>query len=142
MLPRWHILLGFLFSLLIYVIFPQISLISLSLVFLSSFLIDFDHYLIAVIKTKKLGLFNAFAYFKKLDREEQLKLKKGIKQRGPLMVFHTVEFHILVLLAAIFIHPLFYSILVGMLFHSIIDILSLKSRDILYHREFFLVKKF
>jgi len=142
MLPRWHILLGFLFSLLVYIIFPQISLINLSLVFLSSFLIDFDHYLVAVIKTKNISLFNAFAYFKKLDKEEQLRRKKGIKQRGPLMIFHTIEFHILILLAAIFITPLFYAILTGMIFHSLLDIIDLRSREYLYHREFILLKAF
>ena len=98
--------------------------------------------MVAVIKTKKLGLFNAFNFYKQFSKEDEKRIAKGIKQKGPLMIFHTVEFHIIILLGGIFINPLFYSILTGMLFHSLCDVLDLTRRDYLYHRQFLFIKSF
>ena len=71
MLPRWHILSGALFTGFIWLIAPETKLIYLALVFLSAFLIDFDHYMVAVYKTGNIRLSNAFEYYEKtgdLDR--------------------------------------------------------------------------
>jgi len=123
-LPRWHILLGGMFSLILWIAVPQISLTNLALVFLSSFLIDFDHYLASLIKTKKIRLKHSFEYHKDIGIQQQKDLKKGIKRKGDFHLFHTLEFHILIALLSIFFSPFLY-IFIGMLFHSILDIISL-----------------
>ncbi len=138
MLPRWHILLGAIFSILFWIIFPNTSLIYLALIFFSSFLIDFDHYVVAVMKRKSLSLFQAFGYFKELEKIELKNYQKGIRNRGPFLLFHTIEFHLLVLIAGLFFTPFLY-IFIGMAFHSLCDFYDMARQDRLYAREFFLV---
>ena len=137
MLPRWHILLGAIFTLILYIAVPEISLINLSLVFLSSFLIDFDHYLASLIKTKKLSLKHSFEYHKQVGIKQQKDLEKGIKTKGDFHLFHTIEFHILIAVLSIFFNPLFY-VFIGMLFHSLLDIISLLQTSLIHVREYFL----
>ena len=57
------------------------------------------------------------------------------------MIFHTVEFHILVFLLG-FLWPGFWFILMGMIFHSILDLISLTYERQLWHREFSLTRYF
>lgn len=62
MLPKWHILFGFLFAYIIYW-FTSINVFEATLIFLSSVLIDFDHYVFIVNRKKifnlKKGIFLA-----------------------------------------------------------------------------------
>ncbi|MEK6850627.1 MAG: hypothetical protein AABX85_03560 [Nanoarchaeota archaeon] len=145
MLPKTHIILGAIFSIIIWIIFPEINLIYLSLIFLSSFLIDVDHYLAYVFETKNLSLKKAFDYHIMLDKLEIAERAKGIKRKGPFHVFHTFEFLLAVYLVSLIWTPILY-ILIGMLFHSALDIISLINLRTLYRREFFLtnwiIKKF
>ena len=55
MLPKWHILFGAIFSMLVYFIF-NINLFQVSLIFLASIFIDFDHYLFYVFRKKDFNL--------------------------------------------------------------------------------------
>jgi len=137
MLPRWHIVLGFVFSILYWILFPRTDLIYIVLIFLSSFLIDFDHYLNALSKTGSVSLRKAFEYHKVLGEIEKYEQKKGIKRKSDFEIFHTFEFHLLVLLLS-FVWIGFFYIFLGMLFHSIIDIISMIYAGRLYSREFFL----
>ena len=51
-------------------------------------------------------------------------------------MFHTVEFHLLVgLLGLVWIG--FFYIFIGMIFHSLLDVVDLTKRDTFYRREFF-----
>ncbi len=138
MLPRWHVLLGILFALLILIINPNINKFYIILVFLASVFIDFDHYLVAVNKTGKAGLFPAFDYYKRTSVIQKKERSRGIRRRGDFHVFHTLEFHLLVLLLG-FLWIGFLFIFIGMLFHSLCDIVYLIKKDYLYRREFFLV---
>lgn len=138
MLPRWHIILGAVFTFLFWLAFPQTAWYYLAILFFSAFLIDFDHYMDAVIKTGKISLFDAFAYHRKLEKQEIAECKKGIRRRGDFHVFHTVEFHALVLLAGVLIHPVFLYVFAGMCFHSVVDLISLACEDRLYRREYLL----
>ena len=136
MLPRWHIFYGLIFFLFIYFIFPELGIFNAFLIFFASVFIDFDHYLNAVVKTNSLGLLNAFAYYKikaKLAEEEH---REGIKNKADFQFFHTIEFHILVLLLG-FIWSGFIYIFIGVLFHSILDVIYMTYNDVLYAREFF-----
>tara|TARA_Y100000034_G_scaffold99887_1_gene122916 strand:- start:41 stop:427 length:387 start_codon:yes stop_codon:yes gene_type:complete len=127
MLPKWHILFGVIFSLILFYIFPIIGLFNLSLIFLSSFLIDFDHYFWYIYKKKDWNLKNSYNYLKKEARN----LRKG-------MVFHTIEFHIFVGLLGLIWAGFFY-ILIGMISHSLTDLVSLIYEKRLYSRRFSLI---
>lgn len=138
MLPRWHIILGLIFSIVLSYIFPSILLYEAIIVFLSSFLIDFDHYLVAVLQTKRLSLFESFKFYKKLAIEGKKRSDKGIRIKGFMMIFHTLEFNLLVLLIGLFVFRPFLFVFIGMVFHSLCDIIYLIYKDIMYHRHFLL----
>jgi hypothetical protein len=136
MLPRWHIIYGALFTILLYIFAPHLGWFNLLLVFLASFLIDFDHYLVAIRHTKSLSLKKAIKYFDVFMRIEQEEQRRKIYRRGPLMIFHTIEFHILVALLSLVWQPFFY-IFIGMVFHSLLDVYDLLRRERMYRREYF-----
>ena len=129
MLPKYHILLGAIFSGLLYWLLP-LTLFQTFLVFLSAVLIDFDHYLWYVKRKKDWNLKNAYNYLKKLSEN----LKKPI-----IMIFHTIEFLILVFILC-FLWGGFYFVLIGMVFHSISDLLYFGHKNMLYVREFSLIR--
>ena len=67
MLPKWHILLGFLFTYVIYW-FTSINIFQASLIFLASILIDFDHYIFCVQKKKDWSFKNAYFFLRKIRK--------------------------------------------------------------------------
>lgn len=138
MLPRWHILLGLTFTLIILLLFPSLSLFYVFLILFGSIFIDFDHYVLSVMRTGKFGLHDAFIYHKKLFRIEQEEYAKKIFRKGDFHIFHTIEFHFIVLLLS-YVWTGFFFIFIGMLFHSLFDVIELISEKKLYRREFFLV---
>jgi hypothetical protein len=129
MLPKWHALLGFLFAYVIYW-FTAITLFQASLIFLSSIFIDIDHYLWHIIKNKDHNLKNAYLFLKNKQRWKR-----------KLMIFHTIEFHILILLLSLIYLPFVY-IFIGMIFHSILDIIELAYEKRLKVRVFSLLELF
>jgi hypothetical protein len=137
MLPRWHIILGAIFTALVWLAIPNIQIIYLILIFLSSFLIDFDHYLVAVRESKKLGIKNSLNVYKKKSIQEEKEIKKGIRKKGDFHLFHTVEFHIFIGLLSYFWIG-FYYIFIGMVFHSLLDLFYLIFSGRLHRREYFL----
>lgn len=137
MLPRWHIVFGALFTLVLWLFFPSINWIYLIAFFLASFLIDFDHYAASVLKTRKLSLKHSFDYHARDGKRIEQEHARGIRTKGDFHLFHTLEFHLFVLALAL-IHPIFFFIFLGMLFHSICDLIHLTEKDYMYRREFFL----
>ena len=129
MLPKYHILLGVIFSGLLYWLLP-LTLFQTLLVFLSAVLIDFDHYLWYVKRKKDWNLKNAYNYLKKISEN----LKKPM-----MMIFHTIEFLIFVFLLS-YLWKGFSFILIGIVFHSISDLLYFGHKNMLYVREFSLIR--
>jgi len=129
MLPKTHIILGIIFSIALLYFF-KISLFSASLVFSTSVLIDFDHYLFYFSRNKNLNLKKAYYWHKSIPDNHK-----------PIMqTFHSIEFLLLVLLLS-FIWKPFIFILIGMIFHSIIDIIDIYSKiHNLKAREFSLIR--
>jgi hypothetical protein len=137
MLPRWHIFLGAIFTALLWFFIPNISLIYLALVFLSSFLIDFDHYVASGLKTGRWKLGDSFEYHKKLVIQEKKEIAQGIRKKSDFHLFHTIEFHFLVgILSTIWSG--FFFIFLGMIFHSLLDVISLLQGGAMHRREFLL----
>jgi hypothetical protein len=136
MIPRWHVLWGLIFTAVVWYFSPQLSIFYIVLLFLSTFLMDFDHYANSAIKTKNLSLFKSFKYHDKLREIEDREKAKGIRNRGPFHPFHTVEFHMLVALLGLLWIGFFY-IFLGMIFHSLLDLFWLMNQDRFYRREYF-----
>lgn len=126
MLPKTHFILGIIFVSCLYLFFyPYISILGLLVIFLSSVLIDIDHYFYYIFKKRDLNLFRAYKWYIKnarklcsLKREQMKNLYIGI------YFFHGVEILIILLLLGIYIHSFFIFIFFGFLFHLVVDILA------------------
>jgi len=126
MLPKAHALFGVVFSLILYFIF-NIGLTNSLIVFLSSILIDVDHYLHYLISKRDSNLKNAFYWNKKLP----------LRHKPIMHILHSVEF--LVILAIFsFFFPILTFILLGFIFHSILDLIDMAAHKEIGGREFFL----
>ena len=79
MLPRYHILLGAIFTLIIWYFAPNINLFYLALILFGAIFIDFDHYAYALFKTKKISLKKALNYHKELRKQEEEEHNKGVR---------------------------------------------------------------
>ena len=125
MLPSAHVIFGAICSLILYLIFPQIGLTAAAVIFLSSFLIDVDHYLYYSIKFNDWNLKNAYRWFiHKSKKWRRLTVMQREKYQRILMVFHGIEcLAILVLL--ILVHKIFLFILLGFLIHLLLDFVDL-----------------
>lgn len=126
MLPKWHAVLGAIFAALI-VAFSQIGLYGFILIFFASVFIDFDHYLLFVIRKKDFNLGNAYKFFKHTPNKKQFQL------------FHTIEFFTIIAILSYF-SIAFLFILIGMLFHLILDLIAAAYMNEIHLREFSFIR--
>ncbi len=138
MLPRWHIVFGAIFTLVIWLFNQDMNALYLSVLFFSTFLMDIDHFAIHVRENKNFSLLKSFAFFKELQKQEFEENKKGIKKKGHFFPLHTIEFHILIALLSL-IWQGFFFIFIGMMLHSLLDVAWMLKEDRFYRREFFFV---
>jgi len=130
MLPKAHFFFGFLLVLLSWFIFPNITWFYILLIFLSSIFIDVDHYIWYVFVKKDWSLKNAYYY-----------LKNDSIEQHQLMIFHTIEFIIIIGLFS-FIWIGFYYIFIGIVYHSIFDIIDMVKHRNVMCREYSLIYHF
>jgi hypothetical protein len=136
MLPKWHIFWGFPLVFVFWVFNPSISYLTLLLLFSSSVLIDIDHYITAVTKTKRWSISKNYKHYKNLISQTKIKKSKGIREKGDFFLFHTLEFHLLIALLSFIWIPMFY-VFIGMVYHSIFDVIWMVKHDLFYSRHFF-----
>ena len=129
-------MLGIMFSILVWTVSPQTPFIYIFLVFFASVFIDFDHYICAVNKTRKLGLLESFGYHKKREEELQKYEGKHGKTRGDFHIFHTIKFHSLMAILGILWIPVFY-LFIGTTFHSFLDLFDMLAKGKIHRREYF-----
>ena len=129
MLPKYHIVIGAITTSIIFSIFIITPLQAL-IIFLSSFLIDVDHYLLYVFKTKDLSLKRSIKYFFK-RRDDWLKkpLEERKKSKLAIFIFHGIEFWILLIILAIYL-PIIWFVILGIFIHMILDYI-----DIIYRKD-------
>ena len=121
MVPKKHILLGLIFSVLIYFIL-KLNLIQVSIIFLSSVLIDFDHVIYYFFKKKNLNPKKAINYyFKKKEKLEKLSIEEKRRVYWGFYCFHGIEIVIILFLLGFFISNYFYFVLIGVTFHLVLD---------------------
>ncbi|MFA7707816.1 MAG: hypothetical protein WCX73_02615 [Candidatus Pacearchaeota archaeon] len=128
MLPKAHIILGAIFSLIAFYFF-HLTIIEAGLIFLSSVLIDFDHYMFGAVRNKTLNLKKLYFWHKNL----------GSSHKPMFHIFHSLEFLLLILILSFYYH-FFLFILIGMVFHSILDLIDLIKRKAINCREFSLIR--
>jgi len=133
MKPRWHLLLGFIFSYIL-VYFFHFSFISGGIIFLSSFLIDTDHYFWYVFSFKDLNPINALRWYYKnlnkwrsMDEKERLKFQKGV------FIFHSLPLIIILGLLSP-INKIFLSLFLGISIHLVADLIAL----VYYHEPLYI----
>ena len=135
MLPKVHIITGAIFALLIWIIFPSVGWLNALIIFLSSFLIDVDHYLYYLYKQKDHSLKKAYRWFiEKKERWFRLSKKQREKETSTIIIFHGIEFFI-VLVLLIFLNKIFFFVLLGISLHMILDFIELKIYNVpLYYK--------
>ena len=124
MLPKYHILVGGIASILLYLL-VHISFIEASIVFLVSVLIDVDHYFLYVFRTKDVSFNRAREYFYQrrnflmlLTPHERKKYKKAI------FLFHGIECWAIIAIVSYF-YPIVLFVLVGIAIHIPLDYIDL-----------------
>lgn len=140
MLPKFHILIGFILSILLHLFFPHIPILHLLIFFLSSFLFDVDHYIYFIFTKKSFNLFKSYKYFRYDLREIAIK-NKIKKTKYLLLPFHLIEFLLIIFVFSIFIQ-FFRFIFLGIVSHIIVDWiydLTLDKKDKKYKRVFSLL---
>ena len=108
MLPKSHILISLLVTFILVKIF-HISFFYGVILLFSAILIDVDHYLLYVYQKNNLSLKKAYWYFynrgikfRKISRDKRKKYKEDI------LLFHNIEFLIIIFFLSWFYFPIFY----------------------------------
>ncbi len=123
MFVQFHIFLGLIFSEILYLFFPQINLQAFFLIFLSSFLIDVDHYIYYLIRKRDFNLKNSYNWFmKQVKLIHQFSISFQRKVYIGFNFLHGIEFLILLLCSGYFFSKIFYFIFIGVLFHLTLDL--------------------
>lgn len=131
---RYHLTIGFVISFIL-IQFFNFSLITGLIIFLSSWLIDFDHYIWYVFEMKDKNSLHAIKWYiksipkwRKLSHLERNKFKRGI------FIFHGVGFWLILGILS-FYNKIFIWILIGILIHMIADWIDLlKKGEPLYNK--------
>ena len=112
---------------------PVMGVGGIALFAVGSVLIDVDHYLLYIQRRKSFSVVGMFRYFHELQP-----IQSSIPYVG-LCIFHTIDFFILIGVLAIY-YPIFFPLLVGLLYHFCLDLYDLKGKCILTIRPFFLME--
>jgi hypothetical protein len=123
MLPKYHIFLGFILSLILYLIFPSITLIGAGIIFLSSFLIDVDHYIYYAVKKGNINPLKSVKYFMtKRKKLIGMNIENRKKVYSCFCFLHGIEILIILFVAGIFVSKYFLLIFIGFAFHLFLDL--------------------
>jgi len=128
MLPKHHILLGLIFSGILFYFFPQIGIAGFIIILLSTILIDTDHYLYYIYKKKKYSLAKAYKWFSESKKKMRALSRKQRNEFYTGFCFlHGIEVLAILFVLGKFISVYFYYVLIGFAFHIILDIIHQKT---------------
>jgi hypothetical protein len=124
MQPKTHILLGLIFSTLLYIFFEKVTLIPALIIFFSSWLlIDLDHAIRYTLKTKNLNPIKFWEWsIYTSNKWKSLKKEKKKKYKSSLFIFHNIE-TLLILYIISFYYPIITFIIIGFIFHLFLDLI-------------------
>jgi len=123
---KFHFLFGIIFLVLLYFLFSSIiSFWGLLIIFLSSFLIDIDHYFYYIYKKGDFSLVRAYKWYIKnahkfyfLSKEKRKQIYLGF------YIFHGIEPLIILFFLGLYVSQFFNFVLIGFLFHLSTDLIS------------------
>lgn len=122
MLPKYHFIFGTLFVFILHFFFPQLSLLNLSLIFLSSFLIDADHYFYYIARERNFNLIKCYNWYREhLKKTLALPMNERKKIYSGFYFFHGLEWLIALFLLGRFISPIFTFVFIGFSLHWVVD---------------------
>jgi hypothetical protein len=125
MRPKIHLIIGIIFVILLKLFFPDFTWINLSIILFSSVLIDGDHYLYYILRTKNFNLIKCYAWYKKhLEETLALPMNERKKRYTGFYVLHGIEPLIVLFLLGTSVSPIFLFLFVGFFIHFIVDIPS------------------
>ena len=133
MLPHKHLILGIVFVAVLFLLFPSIGFLGAGIILASSVLIDIDHYIYYIHKTKNLNPMKAYHWY--LGHHEKCKKIPKEKKKGihfGTYFLHGIETLLILLTLGSFVSPIFYFILIGFTFHLVTDL----SFEIIKHNEY------
>lgn len=134
MLPRQHLLSGFLFSLILFFFYPEIGYLGVLIILLSTFFIDVDHYLYYVYRKKDWSLRNSYNWYFIIGRKgKKFTVKQKKKSYSELCFLHGIE-SIIILAVLSYFSLFFFYILLGFVFHQILDAIDLYRRKYNYDK--------
>lgn len=124
MLPKWHILFGFIVSYIL-VYFFHFSIFAGLIIFLSSFLIDVDHYFYYAYKSKNSSLISAYnAGISKGSNWKNLSFEQKKKAYWIPFIFHGIE-PLAILFLLSYFNAFFLWIFIGFIIHLTIDYIEI-----------------
>src|SRR3989344_2693403 len=92
MYPSRHFFWGIIFAGILWIIAPNISWLGFAIILTSTVLIDFDHYLLYVVKKKDLNLRNCYYWYQqKMEKFFALPKQKRKEYYGGFFIFHGFE---------------------------------------------------
>jgi len=131
MLPKTHILINLGISLILLFFLPPFGVL---IFFLSSFLIDVDHYLYYVAIKKRFSLKSAYNWFTiRRNKLMQLSYKERKKHKHCILIFHGIELIIILGFFTKFSPPLIY-VLFGFITHLLEDLIVEYKSGVLEHK--------
>ena len=120
MFPKTHIIINLILSLILLLFINPIYTL---IFFLSSILIDIDHYLYYVFEKKRFSLKSAYNWYViEKKRFHDLSLKEKKKHRYFIFAFHGLEILTILLLLSLYF-PIVFFIALGFAVHLIEDML-------------------
>jgi len=122
MRPKYHFIFGIIFVTIFYFLFPQFSFSDLTIIFISSFLIDADHIFYSFIKNRNINPIKSYKEhsaelknFLHFPRQKRKKIYLGF------YIFHGIEWLIILFLLGFYIDYFFFLIFIGFSFHLLLD---------------------
>jgi len=116
MLPRYHVILGAVFSALLYPLLGWNVLI----VFIATFITDIDHFFIYVKLRKSINPFKAYKFFVESDCCRKPDIHNLSKK---LYIFHSIWFYVILGMLSLFSKFILLTF-IGVMFHAFLDFVS------------------
>ena len=125
---KWHFLFGFIIPYIL-VYFFNLPLFAGIIIFISSWIIDIDHYPWYALETKDWNPINAIKwYLKSIPKYLVMSINERKKFRHGIFICHSLLFWMILTILS-FIHIFFLWVLIGIAIHMAADLIELKVRN-------------